>query len=354
MTTRSPTLMIYGATGYTGRLIVAEAVAQGLKPVVAGRDAAKLAAIAGPAGLPSRVFELPSAEDAAAALDGVAVLLNCAGPFSRTAETMVDACLQCGVHYLDITGEISVFESLVARGAEAETKGVMLLPGVGFDVVASDCLIAALAGRHPDGRALRLGIAGLSEMSRGTARTVMESINDIRMRRDGEIVRVPAGSRRHAFDFGEEPRAGVISPWGDVATAYRSTGIANIETYFQATAQIRLLTQMSRMFGWLLAGRLSQGLLNVLIDRAPAGPGDDARAGGYAILVAEIEGDDGRRVAARLTTPEPYTLTARTATAIAKRALDGEIKPGYQTPSLVYGPDFILGFDGVVRDMLND
>ena len=129
----------------------------------------------------------------------------------------------------------------------------MVLPGAGFDVVPSDCLIADLAAAHPNGRCVRLGLAVRSGVSRGTLRTALGDFGNFPIRRNGAIVPVAPGSLRHEFDFGEGPSTALVSGWGDVATAYRSTGIADIETYTQANRQFRSL-DVDRPVAQLAAG----------------------------------------------------------------------------------------------------
>ena len=340
-------LMIYGATGYTGRLVAAEAVDAGLRTVLAGRSAQKLESMARTFGLTTTAFGLDDVDRLAAALADIDVVLHCAGPFSQTAAPMFEACLVSGTHYIDITGEIAVFETLAARDEEARRAGIMVLPGAGFDVVPSDCLIADLAARYPGGHALRLGLATHSGVSRGTMRTVLESVNDFRIRRDGVIARVAPGSLRHEFDFGDGPAAALVSALGDVTTAWWSTGIPNIETYSRAGRRFRMMTRVSRWWGWLLAGRMAQAVLNKRVDRGTPGPSVAERRTSYGVLVAEIEDSGGGRAAARMRVPDPYGLTAKTAVAIAARALGGDFHVGYQTPSSAYGADFIRQFDGV-------
>ena len=267
---------------------------------------------------------------------------------------MHDACLRTGTHYLDITGEIDVFEALAARGAEATAAGIMVLPGVGFDVVPSDCIVADLAARHPGGRYLRLGLAARSGTSRGTMRTIVEGIGQFRIRRDGTIRRVRPGELRHAFDFGRPPDAALVGVLGDVSTAFHSTGIPNIETYLQATRTFVRLTRILRDFGPLLAGRTGKALLSRLIDRAPEGPSESARRRAHATMVAEIEDAEGRRAAARVRIPDPYGFTAVAAVAIAGRSLAGDVKTGYQTPSSAYGADLLREFDEVTWEVLGD
>jgi short subunit dehydrogenase-like uncharacterized protein len=122
----------------------------GRTPHSVGRNLAKVNAVARPLGLKARAFDLGDPNRLDAAIKDVSVVLCVAGPFSATSRPMADACLRNCVHYLDITGEIDVFEALAARDAEATARGVMLLPGVGFDVVPSDCLAAHLKHRLPD------------------------------------------------------------------------------------------------------------------------------------------------------------------------------------------------------------
>ena len=345
--TDASTLLIYGATGYTGRLVTAEAVRVGLRPVLAGRDPAKLAALADAFGLETRAVGLDDAAGLEAALDAVTVVLHCAGPFSRTWRPMYDACLRTRTHYLDITGEIDVFEGLAAQDGAARDAGIMLLPGVGFDVVPSDCLVAELAARHPGGRRVRLGLAARSGVSRGTTRSILESVDNLRIRRDGRIVRVRPGELRHEFDFGRPPATALVSALGDVSTVWRSTGIGNVESYGQANRSFRRATRISRRFGRLLAGRGAQHLLNRLIDRRPEGPSEAERRGAHAILVAEIEDAEGRCHAARVCTPDPYGFTATASVAIAARVVAGDLEIGYQTPSSAYGADLLRTFDDV-------
>ena len=342
-----PKLMIYGATGYTGRLVVAAAVDAGLRPVLAGRSARKLEPLARTPGLASTALGLDDADRLAAELADVDVVVHCAGPFSRTAAPMFEACLASGTHYVDITGEIAVLETLAGRDEEARRARIMVLPGAGFDVVPSDCLIADLGARHPGGHVVRLALATHSGVSRGTMRTVLESVNDFRIRRDGVIVRIAPGSLRHDFDFGDGPAAALVSTLGDVSTAWWSTGIPNIETYSRASRRFRTLTRVSRWWGWLLAGRMAQAVLNKRVDRGAPGPSAAERRTSYGVLVAEIEDAGGGRTAARMRISDPYGFTAKTAVAIATRALAGDLKVGYQTPSSAYGADFMRQFDGV-------
>ena len=345
-------LLIYGAYGYTGRLVVSEARAAGLRPVLAGRDASALAAVAGPHGLDHRATSLDDQGGLDTALEGARVVLHCAGPFVQTSRAMVDACLRRGVHYLDVTGELAVFEAIAARDAEARACGVTLLPGVGFDVVPSDCLAAHLARRLPGATHLALAFRSSGGVSRGTATTVaLNAGSGGAVRRDGRIVNVPAAWRTRRIDFGDgESSLAATIPWGDVSTAWHSTRIPNVEVYLAMTPAMRRAVLLSRWTGWLLSSGAVRGWLVRRARARKPGPSDARRARGESRFWGEVRDAEGRMAVSRLVAPEGYTLTARTAIASALRVLAGGVPAGFQTPSRAFGADFILEQQGVRRD----
>ena len=349
----SEQLLIYGANGYTGELVARRAVERGLRPTLAGRSAEAVAALAQALGLPSIVVGLDDAVRLDAALRGRAAVLHCAGPFSRTSAPMADACVRTGVHYLDITGEIAVFDRLQRRDAAARAAGVMLLPGVGFDVVPSDCLAAHLKRRLPSATRLALAFRALGGVSHGTALTALEGMpSGGAVRRAGKIVPVPAGHAVRQVDFGRGPVQVAAIPWGDVSTAYYSTGIPNIEVYTYFPPPVVRLMGLSRLAGPLLAAGPVQALLRGLLRRQPPGPNAAERARGLSLLWGEAADDEGRRVVSRMRAPEGYTLTAASAVHIAEQVLAGRATPGFQTPSLAFGPELVLELDGVTREDL--
>ena len=346
--------LIYGATGFTGKLTARTATERGLKPILAGRNEAKLRAVALPLGLQYRVFELSDASALDAALGQVDAVLHIAGPFSATSKPMADACLRTGTHYLDITGEIDVFEALAQRDAEARKTGIMLLPGVGFDVVPSDCLALHLKQRLPDAEDLKIYIGGLNALSRGTAKSMMEAVPlGARVRRNGSIIALSTRPKDTTCDLGEGPTATIVNSWGDVSTAYYSTRIPNIEVRMAATPQIRAGANMPQFVRRIMGTSLVQSLLKARIDRMPEGPNEDVLRTGYRILLGAVTNARGETARARLRTSQGYLLTAQTGTEIARRVVAGEAKPGFQTPSLVFGSDFILQFEGAKREDLD-
>ncbi len=347
-------ILIYGANGYTAELITELAKQEGAKPILAGRSPDKIAPLAQRAGLVHRAFSLDDPAAVAKGLEGIAAVLNCAGPFSRTAKLMAEGCLRAKAHYLDITGEIEVFESMASMTKRAVEAGVMLMPGTGFDVVPSDCLAAHLKRRLPDATELTLAFQAIGRPSRGTATTMIENIHRGGMiRRGGKLTPVPAAWQMKQIDFGKGPIQTMSIPWGDVSTAFHSTGIPNIQVFMAAPAQLQMMAKLSRYAGWLIGSGPVQALLKKQIQTGPAGPNAEERRTGKSLLWGEAKNAAGRAVHTRLTTGEGYALTASTAWDIAKRAATGGAQPGFRTPSMVFGPDFILEFDGVKREDLD-
>ena len=345
------TLLIYGSYGYTGRLIVTQALARGLRPILAGRNGTAVREQAEALRLPHRTFALDDRAAMDRALGDATVVLHAAGPFSRTSAPMAPSCIRTGRHYLDITGEIAVFEALAARDAEAGSAGVMLLPGVGFDVVPSDCLAAHLVRRLPTANRLALAFDAAGGISRGTLATMLESGGSGgAVRRAGVIERVPAAWRTRRIDFGSGPVDATTIPWGDVSTAWHSTGVGNIEVYAASPPMARRLMVASRYLGWIITAAPVRSLLRRLVRAGPPGPSDTARARATSRLWGEATDRDGRRAVARLAGPQSYTLTALTALAAAERVLAGGAIPGFQTPSRAFGADFILAIPGTRRD----
>jgi len=215
-------------------------------------------------------------------------------------------------------------------------------------VVPSDCLAAHVVRRLPSASRLALGLRGLSTVTRGSARTLFESVDRGMVRRQGRLVRVPLGAFERAFDYGEGPVASLNVSWGDLATAYYTTGIPDIETYVEATPLFRAVLAGCRAYGRVLGTEPWQTVLGVwagLLPEEPSGvPSHEM------VVVAEAEDRAGRRVQARIRTPEAYTFTGTAAAGVARRVLAGDVEVGFQTPARVYGPELVLGFPGVSRE----
>lgn len=344
-------LLVYGAYGYTGRLISAAAVDRGMDVTVAGRDRPKVEDLAGRLQCDERVFGLDERKVAAQIAGEHDVVLHCAGPFADTYRPMVEACLEAGTHYLDITGEIDVLEAINREDNRARDAGVMLMPGVGFDVVPTDCLAAHLADRLPEAVQLELAFEADVGASAGTLRTALRRLPEGgRVRRNGEIQRVSLAHRTREVDFGDGPRTVAAIPWGDVATAYYTTGIDSI-TVFQSMPpnRVRLLRALRYLMPLLNVGVVRRAVL-ALLTSPHGGPDPAELAEGEAKVWGAATDAGGERVVSRLRTPHTYELTVGTALAAAQRVIDGDAEPGFRTPGGHFGPDFVLGIEGVERE----
>jgi short subunit dehydrogenase-like uncharacterized protein len=351
--TTQPSFLLYGANGYTARLIIDLARSFGLTPVLAGRSAAKLKPLAEETGLSYRVADLQDASALDALLVDIPVVLHCAGPFSKTAAPMQQACLRTGTHYLDITGEIDVFEHGLTLHDEALRQNVMLMSGVGFDVVPTDCIARYLHDRLPDATHLQLAFANDGgSLSHGTAQTALEGIGGGgKVRKNGRIETVPNAHKTVAVDFGDgTPRPCMSIPWGDVSTAWHTTGIPDIETFIGSSAgQIRL-AKLGNYLGWLLRSKSVQSFLQKRVTSSVTGPDASTRQRARVHVWGKVWNAQGKTAEARLHGPEGYTLTALTALTITRKVLDGDWKAGYQTPAGCYSADLILEIDGVTRE----
>jgi short subunit dehydrogenase-like uncharacterized protein len=344
-------LLIYGATGYTGKLIAHAAMQTGVRPVLCGRNGQKLQALAAELGLDFRVASVEDRLGLDGAVDGIRVLLNAAGPFRRTMRPLLEACLRRGVHYLDVTGEAGVIDEASRADREAKDKNVMVMPAVGFDVVPSDCLASHVVRRSGIARRLFIGLSGLDLMTRGSAKTIALQVGDpVWVRRGGILGRAPAGALERTFDYGSGPRQSLAVTWGDVVSAYFSTGVPDITVYSEATLAVRTHHALLQMFGWAIPLTPWRETLATGSDWLPEGPTELERRQRRTVIVAEIEDLDGRLVRSRMRTPDAYSMTGSTAAAVAARVLAGDFERGFQTPARVYGADFPLSLAGVERE----
>lgn len=341
--------MIYGANGYTGRYCALEAVRRGLRPIIAGRDTERVAHVAAELNLPQRVFALEDTVSATRALEGVRVVLNCAGPFSRTAKPLLDACVVSKSHYLDVTGEIVVFEYIHQLNAIWREAGIVVLPGAGFDVVPTDCMAAMLKEALPDATRLRLAFKNKrGRLSPGTAKTMIEGFaQGCTVRRNGTLEQTSFGALSDTLPYPGGPSLSVVIPWGDVSTAYYSTGIPNIEVYTAIPpGQLDQIKSSGAIFK-LLRLKWAQIIAQKIAGWAITGPDDEQREMDSSELYGDAANEEGYHVSMTMTAPNGYSLTFESSITCAERVLAGEVAPGAWTPSLAFGSHFITELSGV-------
>jgi short subunit dehydrogenase-like uncharacterized protein len=337
-------IVVYGSYGYTGKLIVDLCKSKNLEIVLAGRNEMTLQAQSTKTGYRYVVVESDDLEGLKKLLQPARLVIHCGGPFRYTAKTMSEACMATGTHYTDITGEYQVFESLPNLDANAKQLGLMIMPGTGFDVVPSDCLALHLKNRLPSATHLQLAFTmSKGGLSRGTSKSMTEGLGyGGLIRQNGVLTYCALGSKVLEIDFGGFKTKTLCIPWGDISTAWRSTGIPNIEVYTGATDSMIANAKRSNYFNWLLRMRWVKNFMLKQIDKKPAGPSDDKRETGRSFLWGKVWDNSGTSIESRLETMSGYKLTAETSVLIAQKILAGNFKPGYQTPAMCYGSDLIM------------
>ena len=340
--------LIYGANGYTGALIVELAVKQGFKPVVAGRSEQKIKPLAEKYGLDYLVFGLNNQAETVKHLEKFRLVLNCAGPFTRTARPMVEACLVAKTHYLDITGEVEVFEMIKSYNIQALANGVLLLPGVGFDVVPTDCMAQFLHGQLPDATFLELAFTSLGgSISHGTMTTMLENLGKAGVVRENRIiVPKPNGYKGKEIDFGPLKQFAMTIPWGDISTAFHTTNIPNIETYVGVPKAIFYALKLQFLFNPILRTNFVKKRLQNYVDKKITGPTESQCQDGKSLIWGNATNAQGKSVSGRLETPEGYKLTAEAALLITQKVLASTGISGYQTPAGLFGYALILEIAG--------
>jgi len=351
--------VIYGANGFTGRKLIREAAVRGLPLIMAGRSRARLEeerqALVSETGCSPdiRVASLESPAQLDELLRDVAVVLNAAGPYSRTAVPIVESCIRTRTHYLDVTGELPVIERVHHFDAAAHEAGTMLMPAVGYAIVPSDCLALRATRLVENPVRLRIALSHFELFAAGSAKSMIELVrNSVRVRRDGELIELPVGHLERSFDYGDGPSRSTAINWCDAFTAHLTTGIANIEVYLEANALERLLYAISSSSSWWISQPLVQAWLRAGADWWLGGRSTDetlseALDGRRRCLVVEATDTNGRGVQLRLTSPEPYRVTAECATAIVARVLEGQVSPGFATPAMVYGDELLREISNV-------
>ncbi|GMU42736.1 MAG: saccharopine dehydrogenase NADP-binding domain-containing protein [Xanthomonadales bacterium] len=343
-----PSWLLYGATGYTGRLVAREAKARGHNVIVAGRDAHRVAALAKDLDVGFRAFDMSSHRDQIdKGLTGVRLVLNCAGPFSLTSSTLAQACLRTGAHYLDIASEIADHRSMQRLEERAREAGVMLMPGVGFGILPTDCLAHWLHETMPGAVTLTLAFSAGSSASHGTLATFLESLQQGGfVRRTGQLVPAEPASESQTIDFGPgKSRRAVLFPWrADALSAGLSTDIPHIQSYAAVPALMRVVLKKRALFAH---GRILRGLLEWWVARAPAGPKAEERAKRKSWIHGEVVNETGQRLRAVVEGPDPYDFTVLSALAAIQRALGGNVPAGFVTPSQILGHEPLLTLPGV-------
>ena len=350
---QSNPVLLYGANGYTGILIAKYAAQYGLQPILAGRREEAIKPLANELNLDYKIIDINNTAQLKEALNGIKIVIHAAGPFADTATQMIDACLQTGTHYLDINGDISVFEMIKRYDAAAKEKNIMLLPGAGFDVVPTDCMALHLKNKLPDATHLKLAFASIGGgVSHGTAMTMVSKLGyGGAARENGKIVKQPLGKDGMWVNFGEKKLFVMSIPWGDVSTAYYTTVIPNIQVYTAIRPGVYRMMKLQGSFNWLLRTEWMKNIIRKKIKSRPPGPSDEMRSKAKSFIWGEARNEKGTVVSGHFTCADGYTLTAHSCLLITKKVLEENFKTGYQTPAGCYGEKLVKEITGTVSNL---
>ncbi len=342
-------ILLYGANGYTGKLIAKHAKSYSLEPTLAGRNLKSIKELAESLQLPYEIVELEDEKKLDKIVSEHEVVIHAAGPFSRTARAMIESCIKNNVHYTDINGDISCFELAKKYDEKAKEQNCMIMPGVGFDVVPTDCIAKLLYEQLPDASDLKIAFATIgSSISHGTATTMAEKIGEMGARREnGKIVRVPLGKNSMWVNFGNKKLFCMSIPWGDISTAFHTTGIKNIETFTAVKPALHNQLKLQVLFNWILRTKWVKQIIMNRIDKRPAGPNDQMLENGKCLVWGQVTNNFGEIKEARLRGPEGYLFTAHSSLIIAKKITEGIWEKGYQTPAGMYGHELAREIPGV-------
>ena len=351
-----PVIVLYGATGYTGRLVTQELVDAGAEFVLGGRNAEKLASLSRDLGqgAPTRAASVDDPESLRALLDGVDVLINCAGPFTLAGEPVVRAAVDAGVHYVDSTGEQPFIRMVFDRyGPAAERKGIVLVPACGFDYVPGDCIARLAARGHEplDELLLAYWVKDFG-MTRGTMRSAIEMLKPGQgvEYRDGDWQTASTNVFRASFEFpppiGREPVG--FYPAGEPITVPRHTDVRNVRAVLSTRAAfpdplLPLAPYLVPLTAHAFRGPLP-ALLGRAIDKLPEGPPEDERRAVEWAVVAQGHDSNGVGVRAAVRGRDVYGLTARALVWAARQIEAGDHHgEGALGPAAAFDPEEMLG-----------
>ena len=339
-------LIIYGAYGYSARLILENLKDKDIKPVLAGRDEYKLRKVANDFDCDFVVLNLEDEETIRKNLEGCHTLINCAGPFKYTAEKFFKACVAAGTNYLDITGEIPVLETSWKYDEQAKEKGITILPAVGFDVIPTDCIASRLKEKMPDAVSLKLGFENKGgKMSRGTNLTSLEMLDeDGKIRRNGKIMSVKLGELTYEIKNSDLDFRGVAIPWGDVSTAYYSTGIPDIEVYMGVSPAAFISRRLFAFGREVLSIDFIKNFLQKQVKQRLDGPTAYERQKASMLVWGEVTNAKKEKLFEAYRFIDGYELTGRGAAEAAIAVLNDKVDKGTKTPSLAFGHQFMEQF----------
>lgn len=341
---------IYGAYGYTGRLLVEEAVKRGHRPILAGRDAAKLKKLASKYGLEFEVYSVEDREKLRRSAAKTDLIYNLAGPYNDTLEPIIGACLAEKTNYFDLTGDIKMYEKMFEYDKAARKAGVALISGVGFDVVATECLAKYVSDKVGGAETLEVGMLAVTNPSAGTFKQTMEILPKGSARfSNGKLERIPLGDGAKKLNFGVGEYKSIPIPVGELISARRSTGADNIAIYLAMDKAVSIIAKpLLKALGAGASLDFGKKALQKIGDIVMSGPSKEQNLKTKAYARATAVSKSGKTASALLITPEAYYFTVLAGINAVGQIFIGKPK-GALTPSQAFGADFPLSVERVER-----
>ena len=234
------TIAVFGASGHTGRFLVAQLLRRGFAPLAIGRDSAKMTEAGFQAsGVPIRTASVDDPASLDRSLAGAAAVINCAGPFLDTADAVAAAALRARIHYLDVTAEQPSAQAIFERFGDATTEaGVVFIPAMGFYGGFADLLATAAMGKSDSADEIRLGIALDSwHPTQGTRITGQRNTTRRLVIEDGKFVPLAQPAPQTFWDFPEPFGHQDVSevPFSEVPVIARHLRVARLRSYLNNT-----------------------------------------------------------------------------------------------------------------------
>ncbi|MCX7876790.1 MAG: saccharopine dehydrogenase NADP-binding domain-containing protein [Melioribacteraceae bacterium] len=339
-------LLIYGANGYSAKLILNELLKFNIKPILAGRNKKEIIEIAENYKLDYKIFDLENFELIVENLKGIHTLINCAGPFIFTAKELIEACLITKTNYLDITGEIPVLSLAYKYSEKAKENNITILPAVGFDIIPTDCLAKKLKEKYPNAYELKLSLITInSKISRGTLLTSIEFLSGkSKILKDGKIIESTIGEYKNEVIIEGKKYYTISIPWGDVFTANISTEIKNVSVYLSVPYFVYKNIKLILCFNTLLKIKFIKSIVKLFVKKFKYGPNDAERKKSFVIIHGKVIDEQKNEFEDFIKVKDGYEITALGASLSAKKVLSNEVPKGFLTPSLAFGSEFVNNF----------
>ncbi len=340
--------MIYGAYGFTGSLLAKIAADKGFKPVLAGRDALKTKRLALSLGLDFKVFSLDEDSIIEKNLKDIDLLYNLAGPYCKTAPTMVEACLRTKTHYMDLTGDIEIYDFLYSLDKVAIENEILIMPGVGFNVIATECVAAHTVQKLSTCDHLDIVMATQAKPSKGTFKQMIALLP-----RGGyeienhELKRRNIGKSDIKIKYPDKRRTPFSIPIGELIACHKSLNIANIRVHYaMSSSWVRMTETMIDIIAKFSGKNYGKKVLSNFASNYIKGPDETSMLHDKAYVYAKASSDLGVYAETMIKTPEPYYFTALITLKVIQKVLDGEYK-GALTPVEAFGSSIIFEVEGV-------